>query len=146
MAKALSNRPVHIDFGILLLRLGIGLTMLLAYGYAKITAGPELWSQIGSAMQRFGVGFAPTFWGFLAAFAESFGALLVATGFLFRPATLMVAFTMFVAALHHLSLPAEDPNAGFTGAAHAIELMVVHIGLFFVGAGRFAFRLRGDQP
>ena len=145
MSKALSNRPVHIDFGILVLRIGVGLTMLIAYGYMKITAGPELWSQAGGVMQKVGISFAPTVWGFLAAFAESFGALLVATGFLFRPATLMVAFTMFMAALHHLTLPAGDPNGGFSGAAHAIELLAVHIGLFFVGAGRFSFRLRGEN-
>ena len=58
MSKAMSNRPVHVDLGILILRLGVGLTMLVAYGYAKITAGPEMWTQIGGAMQKYGIGFA----------------------------------------------------------------------------------------
>ena len=95
------------------------------------------------------MGFAPTFWGFLAAFAESIGSLLLIFGLTFRPATLMLAFTMFVAMLVHLNMPEESPNSGWVGASHAFELMCVYVALFFTGAGRFSVtwtRKRKQEP
>jgi uncharacterized membrane protein YphA (DoxX/SURF4 family) len=53
----------------------------------------------------------------------------------------MLAFNMFVAAMMHLNLPADNPASGWSGASHALELMVVFLGLFFTGPGRFAAKL-----
>jgi putative oxidoreductase len=138
MRKALSNRPVNVDFGILLLRLGIGLPVLVLHGWDKISGGSAQWTQIGSSMTLLGLGFAPTFWGFMAAFSEFFASAFIVLGLLFRPMTLLLAFTMFVAVLVHLNMPAENPNSGILGASHALELMVVYVALFFAGAGRFS--------
>jgi len=138
MNRALTNRPVNVDLGILILRLGIGLTMLIFHGWAKLTGGTEMWTQVGGAMDSFGFGLPAAFWGFLAAFAESIGSAMLALGLLFRPITLMLAFTMFVAALVHLNMPPENPNAGWSGASSAIVHLCVYVGLFFAGAGRFA--------
>lgn len=139
--KMASAAPVSMDFGLLLLRLGIGASMFLFHGYAKMTGGPERWEMIGGNMEMLGITFAPVFWGFMAAFAESVGSILLVLGPLFRIAALMLAFNMFVAVLRHLSLPVDDPASGWSGASHALEYMTVYVALFFTGAGRFAFRL-----
>src|SRR5690606_22626802 len=66
-----------LQFGWLILRVGIGISIFL-HGFPKITGGTEMWTAIGSSMGIFGINFAPTFWGFLAAVAESVGGLLFA--------------------------------------------------------------------
>ena len=139
--KVLSNDPIHRSLALLVIRLGVGISMLVFHGYGKITGGPEFWAQIGGGMQNLGIGFAPTFWGFMAAFAEFFGSILLILGVLFRPAAAILAFTMFVAASHHLNLPPENPASGWKGAAHAIELFAVYVGLLLAGPGRYSFRL-----
>jgi putative oxidoreductase len=139
--KMTSTAPVSVDFGLLLLRIGIGLSMMLFHGYDKMTGGPEQWERIGGSMSVLGVTVAPVFWGFMAAFAEFVCSILLVLGPLFRLAALLLAFNMFVATLVHLNMPADNPNAGWAGASHAIELMTVYLALYFTGSGRFAFKL-----
>lgn len=136
-----TSAPVSVDFGLLLLRIGIGLSMFIFHGFDKITAGPERWEAIGHNMSMFGITFAPVFWGFMAAFAESVCSLLLILGPLFRLAALLLAFNMLVASMRHLGLPAENPNSGWAGASHALEYLTVYLALYFTGSGRFAFRL-----
>ena len=143
--RAMSTSPVNKDVGLLLIRLGIGLSMLVFHGYDKITGGPDVWRGVGGGMANLGIGFAPVFWGFMASFAEFAGSILLMLGALFRPAALMLAFTMFVAMLVHLNMPADSPSAGWSGASHAIELLIVYVGLFLIGPGRYAFRLIGKH-
>jgi len=146
MRKALSNRPVHVDFGILILRVGFGVLMAWHHGWGKITGGAERWTGIGGAMENLGISFGHTFFGVMGAFSESVCAVLIVLGLLFRPATLLLGFTMFVAAMNHLNMPADNPRGGWGGASHAMELMVVCVALFFMGAGRFSLKLtRGED-
>lgn len=126
------------DAGLLVIRIGIGVSMLAFHGWAKITGGPERWAKIGTAMPDFGVGGFPVVWGFLAGLAESLGSVLLIFGVFFRPAAAMLAFTMMVAATRHLGMPAGAPNAGWSGASHALELLCVYVGLFLIGPGRLA--------
>lgn len=135
--RLLSTEPIHRDLGILILRLGIGLSMMLFHGYGKISAGPETWERLGQNMQNLGIGFAPTAWGFMAALAEFGCSILLVLGVLFRPAAAMLAFTMLVAATRHLTLPPDQPGAGWQGASHALELLAVYLTLLFLGAGRY---------
>ncbi len=139
--KIASSEAVSKDFGLLVLRVGIGTSMAVLHGYGKITGGTDLWSAVGANMSLVGITFAPVFWGFMAGFAEFVCSILLILGPLFRTATLLLAFNMLIAALRHLSLPVDNPTSGWTGASHAIELMIVYIALFFTGPGRFAFRL-----
>lgn len=120
-------------FGILLLRVGIGVSMMF-HGVPKILAGPELWTMLGGAMGNLGITFAPTFWGFMAAFAESVGGLLFALGLLFRPIALMLVFNMIVAMLMHIM-----QGDGFGAWGHALDLLIVFAGMFFVGPGKYSF-------
>lgn len=137
LRRLLAATPIHRATGILVVRIGIGLSMLIFHGWDKLTGGPETWRRLGGAMANLGLDFAPVMWGFLAATAESIGSALLVLGLLFRPAAAMLAFTMFVAAIRHLSIPAGEPGAGFSGASHALELLSVYVALLLTGPGRF---------
>lgn len=126
------------DAGLLVIRLGVGVSMLALHGWGKITGGPELWAKVGTAMPDFGLGGLPVFWGFMAAMAESLGSTLLILGLFCRPAAAMLAFTMLVAALRHLGMPPGSANAGWGGASPALELMSVYLGLLLTGPGRLA--------
>lgn len=125
------------DHGLLVIRLGLGLMFLFVHGGPKMLAGTATWVKLGEAMGPLALG-VPVFWGFMAAFAESVGALFIMTGLFFRPAILMLVVTMAVAAAKHLGIPADQPGGGLKGASHAIEVGIVFLGLLFTGPGRFA--------
>lgn len=82
------------NVGLLLLRVFIG-AALLTHGWGKMIGG------LGGFIEGVAkMGFpAPTALGFLAAFAESFGAILLAVGLLTRPAAFLIVATMAGAAL-----------------------------------------------
>jgi putative oxidoreductase len=145
LSKLVSIRPLAADLGLLALRLGIGASMLAFHGWSKMMGGPTRWSRIGAAMENLGITFAPTVWGFLASFAEFGCSILIVLGFLFRPATALLAATMFVAALRHLNLPADNEASGWRGASHALELLTVYLALFLTGPGRYALGFRGKR-
>lgn len=126
------------DLGILVVRLGIGISMLVFHGWGKISGGAERWEKIGGAMGNLGIHFLPVFWGFMAALSESLGSALVILGLFFRPASLLLAVTMLVAAIRHLSLPAGADGAGWSGASHALELLSVYIALALLGPGKYS--------
>lgn len=134
------------DLGLLLLRVVVGANMLLFHGWQKITAGPDRWVGLGGEMQHLGITFLPVFWGFMAAISESLGAVLLATGLLFRPAAALLAMTMLVAAMRHLNLPPDAAAAGWKGASHALELLAVFAALFLIGPGRYVLLPRGWRP
>jgi putative oxidoreductase len=146
--KITSSLPINKDIGLLVLRLGIGLTILVFHGWGKITGGPDTWTGIGGYMALLGLGFAPVFWGFMAALSESVCSVLLVLGLWVRPAAGLLAVTMLVAALRHLNLPEDNPRAGWSGASHALELLAVYVMLFLTGPGQYTlislFR-RGDN-
>ena len=120
------------ELGLLAMRVGLGL-IFLVHGSGKMFGGPEAWTQIGGAMSLLGVGFAPTFWGFMAAFAEFGGGVFFILGFLFRPAAIMLTFTMLVATNVHIS-----KGDAFGVYSHALTLAVVFFGLSFIGPGKLS--------
>ena len=123
----------HKDLGILVLRIGVGISFLLVHGLPKIKGGPELWTKIGGAMGNIGISFAPTFWGFMAAASEFGGGLLILVGLFTRTSSFFMAFTMLVATATHLSK--MDP---WGRVFHPLELMCVFIALMFIGAGKYS--------
>lgn len=127
----------YTDLGLLILRLGIGLSMLLFHGWGKISGGPERWEGIGGQMANLGIDVFPVFWGFMAAFSEFFCSAFLVLGIFFRPAAFLLIGTMFVASIRHLSLPAGEPGSGFSGASHALEFLTVYVALFLIGPGRY---------
>jgi len=128
----LSRLSRHQNFGLLLMRLGIG-AMMIFHGYPKLIGGPGMWNKIGGSMANVGMHDFPTFWGFMAAFAEGVCGLLFLIGFLFRPACLLLMITMVVASMHHF-----HAGDGWAGASHAFELGVVFLAMFIIGPGRYS--------
>ena len=120
------------NFGLLILRIGIGI-MFMMHGYPKITGGAPVWEFLGSQMSHIGIGFAPVFWGFLAAMAEFAGGFFLIIGLLTRPAAFTLFFTMLIATIMHLSM-----GDGIKGSAHSIELGIVFLMFIIAGAGRFS--------
>lgn len=126
----------YTDAGLLLMRVGLG-AMMIVHGYPKLVGGPEKWAKVGRAMENLNIDAYPTFWGFMAAAAEAFGGLLLMIGLAFRPAALLLLFTMVVAAMSHFA-KGDD----LLRSSHAIELGFVFLGLFFVGPGRYSIDKR----
>lgn len=121
----------HADLGLLIFRIGFGLSMLIFHGWDKLISGPEEWADDGEAMAVFGIGFGHTFFGFLAALAESVGSICIVLGLLYRPAITALGFTMFVAALMHIT-------AGDGSPAHALKNLSVCAGMLLVGPGKYS--------
>ena len=126
------NRYRTHDLGLLLVRVGIGI-MFTLHGYPKLMGGPTAWAEIGGVMKVVGLNFAPTFWGFLAAFAEAVGGQLLALGLFFRWACALLFGTMLMATIMHLS-----KGDGFNDYSHALESAFLFLGLAFTGPGRFS--------
>lgn len=129
---ALSSLGKFKNTGLLLIRLGLGILFIL-HGYPKLLGGPELWTGVGSAMGNLGISFMPMVWGLAAALAETVGGICLLLGLFFRPMAIIMAFTMVVAALSHISR-----GEGIDGASHALEMCSVFIGLAFVGPGKYS--------
>jgi putative oxidoreductase len=119
------------EFGLLIIRIGLGLSFMM-HGSGKMFH-PDMWEQLGSALAPWGVTFIPAFWGFMAAFAEFGGGILMVLGFMFRPAMAMMAFNMAVALSFHM-----HKGDDFNVYSHALEACVVFAGLLFVGPGRLS--------
>ncbi|MDQ3019728.1 MAG: DoxX family protein [Bacteroidota bacterium] len=121
------------DIGILFLRISVGLIFIIVHGIGKITAGPEMWTQLGGSMSIFGITFLPTFWGFMAAFTEFFVPMFLIIGLFYRPAALLLAFNMIVAAGFHFSR--LDPWAKIE---YPFLLVILFISMFLIGPGRYS--------
>lgn len=121
------------NFGLLLLRVGIGV-MFILHGWPKLAGGAERWEAIGQNMELLGIGFAPVFWGFMAGFAEVAGGFMLILGLLFRPAVMLLLITMLVATLKHVA-----GGDGFGGYSHSLEAAMLFFSLLFIGPGKYSF-------
>lgn len=121
------------DLGLLIIRLGIGLSYPLLHGWDKLVGGPDYWAQIGENMHFLGITFGYPVFGFIAACTETFVALLLALGLFTRLAAFLLFGMMFVAVNSHL-------GSGQTWyyAAHALHMLFVFLGLIALGPGRFS--------
>ncbi len=128
----LDNLGKYRNTGILLLRIGLGVMMML-HGLPKLKGDVQSWTALGQSMSHFGINFWPAFWGFMAAATETFGGFLFVLGLCFRPVSLLLMFNLIVAAVHHLK--AGD---GLMGASHAIELAIVFLSMIFIGPGKYS--------
>ncbi len=117
------------DAGLLALRVGLGV-MFIYHGAPKMFGGPESWLKLGTAIGYFGIHFFPVFWGFMAAFAEFGGGILLIGGFLLRPVCVLLTIDMIVAAASHFGA-----HQGLSHASHAIEDGIVFLSLILIGPG-----------
>lgn len=123
----LDPAPPTRDLGLLLLRVGVGLTMALAHGLGKLPPSAEFVA--GTADLGFPL---PVVFAWAAALSEFAGALLVALGLATRPAALLVVATMAVAFfVAHASDPFGDREPAFVFG-------VVFGAVALLGAGRYS--------
>ena len=120
------------DFGILVLRIGIGI-MFVLHGYPKLFGGVATWTSVGGAMSTMGITSAPAFWGFMAALSETLGGLFLIFGFLSRIASLFLCGTMFVAFMMHFK-----NGDSFVQYSHALEAAILFFSLIIIGPGKIA--------
>ena len=120
------------DIGLLILRIGIG-GMFIMHGLPKLIGGPEKWEMLGGVMKFVGVDFAPMAWGFMAAFSECAGGLLLVLGFFTRPACFALLATMVVAMFMHIG-----KGDSFVTYSHALEAGILFISLILIGPGKYS--------
>jgi putative oxidoreductase len=119
----------QIALGLLILRIGVGIAFMV-HGFPKLFLGGALGLSKGLAAAGIPGGVAAAY---LAAFAEFFGGMALIAGLLFRPTTVVLAFTMIVALLFHLRL-----GDSFIKYSHALESGILFVALTIVGPGRFS--------
>ena len=143
-------RKWSLDLATLCLRLTVGL-VFLPHGWSKVMGhgGPAAFAQ---DLPSYGI---PMFLGYVAAYAELFGALLLLAGFLVRLDALLLAGVMAVA-VFVVQLPdaLNDVPPGSSrlfAAIRGVELPLAVLGgclaLLFLGAGRLSLDgvLRVDE-
>lgn len=115
------------DAGLLVLRVSVGLMLAFGHGIGKVPPSEGFVNGVAN------LGFPmPTLFAWGAGLSELVGSLLIAVGLLTRPAALMVAITMGVAAfLRH----AGDP---FETKEKALLYLAVAVAILIAGAGRYS--------
>ena len=120
------------DLALLFLRLGVGGFMIWLKGWTNLSAGVKQWAKMGNAMQQVEITFVPEVWGFIAAFAQSVGAVFFILGLFFRPAALLLFLTMLIGAIFEVRVNS------WGSAHHALNLAVLFFALLFIGPGKFS--------
>jgi putative oxidoreductase len=131
MLKSLGK---YSDYAPLVIRVMLGTTLLFSHGVPKLLEGPERWEGSGRAMANIGVTFAPMFWGFMVGFTEALAGLMYWLGLGVRPASVVMLFVMFIAALQNVV------NAGSLGGgrAHPVDFAAGALALLILGAGAYS--------
>jgi putative oxidoreductase len=129
MVKRILYSEDHIATALLLLRIGIGISFMI-HGFPKLFLGGAVGLGKGLAAAGIpgGAGAA-----YLAALAEFLGGMTLIAGLLFRPTTVVLAFTMFVALIFHL-----NQGDSFIKYSHALESGILFVALLIAGPGRFS--------
>jgi putative oxidoreductase len=120
----------------LVLRIMLGLTLIFSHGLPKVMA-PDRWEREGEAMANLGITFAPVFWGFMAGATELTAGILFLIGLAVRPASVMVLFIMFVAALNNV-VSAGGLSGLQGGRSHPMDFAAGTLALLILGAGRMS--------
>jgi putative oxidoreductase len=125
--KFLFGADADANAGLLILRVFLGLGML-THGWGKLFGGLDKFTGFVASLN---IPF-PSLTAFLAAFAESIGAVLLAVGLLTRPAAFLIAATMAVAAL------VAHAGQGFSGQETAWLYFVPAVFFVLKGGGRWS--------
>jgi putative oxidoreductase len=122
-----TDTSAPVGLGLLVLRVGVGLALAFAHGLGKLPPSP------GFVEATAGLGFPlPGLFAWAAALAEFAGGLLLAVGFLTRPAAFVVAFTLAVA---FFGQHGGDP---FAEREMAFLYLIAGLGFMVTGAGRYS--------
>lgn len=130
-----------VDTASLILRIVVGL-VFVPHGYRKIFTG-EGAGGFASGIPEYGL---PAFLGYVVAYAEFLGALLLIAGFLTRLSAFLLACTMAVAAFHvHLPDALRMPEPGTNVVFHVLSeiqlpltLLGATVAILLIGPGRYS--------
>jgi len=117
------------DYALVLIRILVGI-MYIKHGWGKVIGGKSEWIWMGEQMKNLGITWFPIFWGLAATFTEFGGGIMLTLGLGTRISAALMAFTMFVAVLHHIS---NNDSWGYI--SFPLSMMVVFIGLIISGSG-----------
>ena len=138
----LNNKPLFPETSYLMLRFFTGVMMCYYHGWSKLMADSSRWERLGNALTYLiGLDSLKVTFGFLAAFSESIGSLLIAIGLFTRPATFLLGITMTVASSKKIS------EAGIDGAELPLIFLILCLVIILKGPGklsldRFLFKNR----
>ena len=121
----------YADFGLLLLRVSVGVLFILYTGPA-LMGGPSAWAHFGAGARSLGIHSHLQLFGFLAALLGCIGAVLIIFGLFFRPGVLV----LLVLAIGH-AIEVKH-GSGFRNALPFIEMCFVLLGILFVGPGKYS--------
>ena len=127
------------DIGLLILRIGFGLSFFWYHGYPKLAGGPAGWERTGDAVANIGITFGHMLFGLAAALSEGVGGLLFAAGLFFRPVCLAMLGVMVMATIDQLGREMPQPE-------HALKNAFVLAGMFLVGPGRYTVSALFGRP
>lgn len=114
---------------LLVLRLGLGIIMV-AHGYSKVFGGLHRHAELVASLGM------PSWLGYVSAFTEFLGGILIIVGFLTRPAALAVCIDLSVAiAKVHWKNGLLSSHGGYE---LPLALAVIAFALIFYGAGPIA--------
>lgn len=115
------------SWGLLLLRLGVGIDMMVNHGYGKLMRLSESPIQFSDPY-----GFGPALSLYLAVFAEFFCSIALALGLFTRAAVIPLAVTMLTALF---IVHADDP---WQRKELAFMFLMPYLTIFLAGPGRFS--------
>lgn len=122
------------DAGILFLRLGTGITMIV-HGWIKFAAGEQFLTTVGTNWSAvLGFHSQAYLFGVFVALCQTLGGTLIAFGFLARPAALVLTFVMAVGAV----MVFQKTGMTFKDWSHPFEAALTCFAIFLIGSGRFA--------
>ena len=125
--------PRSTDFGLLLLRIWVGLTMFLNHGYGKVMNFSSLMEKFPDAI---GIGRTPAL--ILVIFAEVICALMITIGWYARFAALSLVITMGVAFFLEHGAKLSNPGSGELAFIYLAAFMAI----LFAGPGRFSLDVK----
>lgn len=126
----LRSKPTYVNFGILVLRLALGISMAY-HGYLKFLSGAEGLYKVGSMLAPLGISGSYELLGTFAAFSELLGGILVALGLFTRLGSLLLVGVLFTATMLHV-------DAGFFSWDYPSQMGLAALAIFFMGGGRYS--------
>ncbi len=120
-----------LNTGLLLLRLGIGISFIF-HGYPKLSATPEILGKLGEVVSTFGIDIGWTYFGLAAGIIEFVGGIFLILGLFFRLTNLAMFVTMAMAVLFHI-----NNGDDFAGYSHALEAGILFFSFMIIGPGKY---------
>ena len=126
----LRGKPTYVNFGILVLRLALGISMAY-HGYVKLLSGAAGLYKVGAMLAPLGVSGYFEVFGAFAAICEFIGGMLVVFGLFTRFGALLLAGVLFTATILHI-------DAGFFAWDYPSQMGFAALAIFFMGGGRYS--------